>query len=136
MLLKNKTRKLIRTTSVAACSCFLVLAYLLGTLPVEVWHRIVHPYEQVLLHSASLEKDPCHRRIYHHDPVQGCHHKAHLTENKKCCFPAITITSAQLMPHYLVPAFQHAGTYYKLTDCSLLADTFLLYRSSRAPPVS
>lgn len=136
MPLKTKTKKLIRTASVAICACFLAVAYFMGTLPAEVWHDIVHAHEQAPLHTVIQEKDPCHRSIYHHDKASGCQHKTHLTGNKKCCFSVVTINTAQLISSYNVPTVSHADSTQPIAQCHLLVDTILLNRSSRAPPVS
>jgi hypothetical protein len=61
----------------------LLILYTGGNVQIESFHQLFHAYEKDL-HSFEQEKDPCHRAIYHEAQKNGCDHKTHLTEVKKC----------------------------------------------------
>lgn len=47
-------------------------------------HLLFHEdHEEEQIHSPSVEKDLCHRSIYHQDK-EACDHKAHLVKQEKC----------------------------------------------------
>ena len=67
---------------VQSCAVFLLLLiYSAGSIHLEAIHNLFHAHE--VLHSSQLEKDPCHRAVYHHEK-DSCKHKSHVTEHKKC----------------------------------------------------
>ncbi|MCB0652020.1 MAG: hypothetical protein KDC85_12150 [Saprospiraceae bacterium] len=60
----------------------------------EILPQPAHPNE---ICTPELEKDSCHRRVFHNDIIAGCDHKEHLhpPKHKKDLFKAI------VSPHYL-----------------------------------
>ena len=67
-------------------SAFLMICiYLLAIFQTNGSYFHVHEHDVEISHNPELEKDACHRTIYHRDLNHGCKHPSHLTkENKRC----------------------------------------------------
>lgn len=87
--------------------------------------------------TAELEKDPCHRRLVHHDVTSGCDHE-HFTETETHCELCDWITSVNyegVQPH--VSAFGWIGEPRIFSDTqSDLLTNFFVGRKGRSPPAA
>lgn len=62
-----------------AIAMFFLLIYGLGTIEVAGIHDALHAED----HTEALEKDPCHRSVFH-KAKDSCKHPTHFTTQKKC----------------------------------------------------
>lgn len=65
-------------------SVFLLVIYVVGAIGVDLLHHYIHNHQDTEVHSSIVEKDPCHRSIFHGERENGCDHKAHFTSTEKC----------------------------------------------------
>lgn len=87
--------------------------------------------------TAELEKDPCHRRLVHHDVTSGCDHE-HFTEWETRCELCDWITSVNYYEaKSYVSAFGWIGEprLFSDTQSDLLQD-FFVGRKGRSPPAT
>jgi hypothetical protein len=126
----NIYRKAIKSFSVI----LLLVLYLGGMVEVSVLHRLLHAHKDISKHLVEDEEDPCHRKIFHDDNVNGCEHNTHVTSTAKCqeCQQFVSpVHIALSIP--AVKALTLSDTYYYATEISTA--TFLSFpRPSRAPP--
>jgi len=112
----------------------LLFLYIAGNVEVDSFHQLFHAYEKEL-HSSEQEKDPCHRAIYHDSKKDGCDHKTHLTEIKKCPLCHVVPHNEQNIAaghshegHFLQDAFNNA--FYLSQSGEIFSDL-----SVRGPPI-
>lgn len=60
----------------------LLFLYFLGSSGIESIHKFFH--EEVVLHTAEDESDPCHLTLYHQQRDGSCDHTSHFVEKEKC----------------------------------------------------
>lgn len=114
---------------------FLLIFYLTGIAQFDALHRLFHPHDHVVAHSEALEREPCHRAIYHHDREHGCGHHAHILVTGKCALcDLITHTDQILLPGLENQPVQGYSVCFVFpsTDIVRIAQSGL---PSRAPPV-
>ncbi|MBL7824606.1 MAG: hypothetical protein JNK69_14465 [Saprospiraceae bacterium] len=63
----------------------MILTYLLAILQSKGTYLHIHDSASEVSHDAEIEKDACHRTIYHGDLGHGCNHPSHLTKLFKKC---------------------------------------------------
>lgn len=68
----------------------LSVALLLGIYLSAVLFNSLHEYVHQEHHSHEIctketEKDPCHKRVFHHDLAEGCKHKTHMLSLESSC---------------------------------------------------
>ena len=120
----------LRTTA----AFLLLLLYVAGNVQMENFHHVFHSIEKAL-HSSEQEKDPCHRAIYHDSEAQGCDHKTHVTEVKKCPLCHVVPFNEQHL------AASHSFESISISNhfdeyiISISADRNSSNLSARAPPV-
>ncbi len=53
----------------------------------DAFHNILHHehHHQHEVCTEEAEKDPCHKRIFHHDLAEGCKHKTHMFAFEQAC---------------------------------------------------
>lgn len=113
----------------------LVFLYCAGNVQVESFHKIFHSFEQAL-HSFDQEKDPCHRAIYHDSKQEGCDHKTHVTEVKKCPLCHIVpLNDKHIAVAHVFEAFSGPANHQSFSF-SILIIAVAGNLSARAPPVS
>ena len=78
-------------------AAFMLVIYATGTISVDVIHHTLHDHASVELHSGEIEKDSCHRTLYHDDGTNGCDHKAHFKATAKCKYSHVVFQSLQLI---------------------------------------
>ena len=129
---KSQFRKrALRTGSVL----LLVFLYVAGNVQVESFHKIFHSFEQAL-HSFDQENDPCHRAIYHDSKQDGCDHKTHVTEVKKCPLCHIVpLNDKHFAVTHVFESFSCPANHESFS-ISILVLTVTANLSARAPPVS
>ena len=113
----------------------LLLLYLTGNVQVESFHKIFHSFEQAL-HSTEVEKDPCHRAIYHDAKQKGCDHKTHVTAIKKCplCH-IIPLNEKHIAVSNSFESFSSSSNFEQLSISIQVAEVSGGL-SARAPPIS
>jgi hypothetical protein len=113
----------------------LIVLYALGTIEPGFLHSLFHSTHSEVLHIAENEKDPCHRKIYHHSSEGGCSHSSHLIANEKCSFPSYILRVDPFsvdLPAYA--AWLSPLTYYLIKCIDVLVSFGGSELSSRAPP--
>src|SRR5688500_20288559 len=112
----------------------LLLLYLAGNVQVESFHKVFHSFEQAL-HSSDEEKDPCHRAIYHDSKQEGCDHKTHVTEVKKCPLCHIVpLNDKHFAVTHVFESFS-CPVNYESFSISILVFTVSAILAVRTPPV-
>jgi hypothetical protein len=110
----------------------LLLIYSAGSVQLETLHTLFHEHDE--LHTSELEKDPCHRAVYHHEK-EGCEHKSHVTEQKKCSLCQFSFHADQWIGlNSSIRSIRFADGSKCGIILSSAADLFV-QQPSRAPPV-
>jgi hypothetical protein len=91
---KGRINRKWRRAPLGALTIFLLVLYVVGSLQVESFHRLLHGHDEAALHSPEQEESDCHRLVYHNQSKGDCKHDSHVTENKKC--PLCQISVQQL----------------------------------------
>ena len=113
---------------------FLLFLYLAGNVQIESFHQLFHAKAE--LHTAEHELDPCHRAIYHDADDDGCGHKTHLTEIKKCPLCHVVPPNGQhLGSSHSFKSFSLPTVFDDALSCVLVGEIFTSY-SVRGPPLS
>ncbi|MFK8101756.1 MAG: hypothetical protein AB8G15_04510 [Saprospiraceae bacterium] len=85
----------INSNSIRSFSVFLLLSAYVFTICLDSLHPFFsHAHQAHETCSAEAEKDPCHKKIYHHDNQAGCHHDSHIhspTHNCDFCDALVTL---------------------------------------------
>jgi len=127
----RRTGGVLKTT----CSLLLLLFYIAGNTQFEA-HRLSHAHESFALHSAALEKDPCHRVTYHHDNNNRCRHASHISSKNKCALCDILGHLDQVFTsHNIDTSFRLFDKFQVLPIYHEVNNTWT-YLPSRAPPLS
>jgi hypothetical protein len=117
-------------------SILLLTFYITGNAHFESLHQLLHHHRGLAVsHTASEEKDPCHRSIYHDDATNGCGHKSHIIVSHKCDLCDSIFHHDQIAGFLDLPI---ASDDPAIVDSSLparTASTPSLILPSRAPPV-
>lgn len=116
-------------------ACFLFL-YLIGSVPVESFHSLLHRSENHELHQGQQESDPCHLRVFHAISSEGCDHKVHLTKESKCPVSMVQLLSSHLVGEESVFLSTHSPSTFFTSIGSGLAGLPLSNIQGRAPPQS
>lgn len=74
----------------------LLFVYLTGTVEFSSFHSVLHPADEVGLHSESNESNACHQTIYHNVAGKNCEHTSHLAAAKKCPLCHLSFQSQDL----------------------------------------
>jgi hypothetical protein len=113
----------------------LLVLYVAGSVEFEAFHQLKHAKDELVLHSAKNELDPCHRTLFHQKAEEGCDHKSHVVEDDRCplCILAGHYEVVTL-PHQYLGNESHHSKYNSLHAISfnLLIDYKL---PARAPPI-
>jgi hypothetical protein len=124
----------VRRLGLAALPLLLLFLYLAASVQVDTLHHLVHPDDDIALHSPENERDTCHQSIYHGGLDSGCEHKSHLSEFKKCPLCQYATHSVHL---YSTPSIERSLTYHDVFEDIKItgkAGDISIHRSSRAPP--
>lgn len=78
--------------------------YLSADLVGSLHSYFVHQEQIETVCSLENEQDACHRAIYHHDSINGCKHKEHITKPIQKCE-----LCSMLLTHHVLPS--HKSTY-------------------------
>lgn len=112
----------------------LLLLYFLGSSRIESFHKFFH--EDVVLHTAQDESDPCHLTLYHQQRDGGCDHTSHFVEEEKCSFCDIQFYSNPIVAGSVIAlpiAFNLVSAPLWITQYIEAVDYQFI---GRAPPVS
>jgi len=113
---------------------FLLFLYLAGNVQIDGFHQLFHAKDE--LHSVEQELDPCHRAIYHDAEKDGCGHKTHLTEIKKCPLCHVVPHNAQhLSSSHSVESFSLPNIFDD-ASCAIHVGEIFNSLSARGPPLS
>ena len=68
--------------------CMMVLLYLVGSLQIDSFHRLIHKHQREVTHTPEVESNGCHVALFHNQGKGSCAHPTHFSEDKKCpwCF--------------------------------------------------
>ncbi|MBK7797950.1 MAG: hypothetical protein IPJ53_02460 [Saprospiraceae bacterium] len=66
-------------------TALMIFIYLLAIFQTSGSYFHTHEHDVGISHNAEVEKDACHRTIYHRDLNHGCKHPSHLTKAAKKC---------------------------------------------------
>ncbi|HEX5167946.1 MAG TPA: hypothetical protein VFW11_02145 [Cyclobacteriaceae bacterium] len=133
-MIHARKRNQLSRFSLAGLPVLFLFLYMAGSVEVDSFHNLVHPDDYFVLHSPAQEKDTCHLSIYHPGLNQGCEHKSHLIESKKCSlcqYATHTLHLFTVSPVRLA-ALQNDPTSDHYNN--LQVDPIFLHLSSRAPP--
>jgi hypothetical protein len=112
----------------------LLFLYFLGSSKIESLHKFFH--EDVVLHTAQDESDPCHLTLYHPQRDQGCDHTSHFVQDEKCSLCDIQFHSN---PIAVVGAIEQQITFNIVATplfIKLHIEEVDYQFTGRAPPVS
>ena len=124
-----------RSKAKALVAGLLLLLYVAGNNQFETFHQILHSHS-IVEHSEDEENNPCHRSIFHQAKEDGCEHKVHLTDNRKCPLCHVATGSDQLtsIQNIIVnPKLSSTSEPIVKISFSNKADLML---PARAPPVA
>jgi len=112
----------------------LLFLYFLGSSRIESLHKFFH--EDVVLHTAQDESDPCHLRLYHQQIDGGCDHTSHFVAEEKCSLCDIQFHSNPIVEvSVIVPPIT-----FNLVSAPLFVKLYIeevdYQFTGRAPPVS
>lgn len=128
--------RLIKKRFQSLAAGLLVLLYIAGHVEFEAIHHELHGEEAHVTHTAADEQDACHVAIYHYSSESGCHHKAHITSEKKCplchLFNSVDKVVSQTTLSEKPFLKQESITWH---SC-IAAVANILHTPSRAPPVA
>ncbi|MBT1689075.1 hypothetical protein [Dawidia soli] len=134
----NRKHRHTATSTRRASSLFaflLLFLYLAGNLQPEALHHLSHN-DEADAHTAVMEKDPCHRALYHAALGDGCEHTAHYTTPKKCAACHLIFHAAHLVITSDEASITYAVVPYTVADDALPCLGDIAFSSSRAPPVA
>jgi hypothetical protein len=115
---------------------FILGIYLIGTLPKDFLHQLIHFKEFAQLHNYHNESDPCHIHIYHQNFVEGCHHDSHITEKESCGFEHVwAVEQHTLNLSWILSDSNHEKIFFNVLNSNFEEIKFP-HCSSRAPPVA
>lgn len=116
-------------------SVFLLVIYVVGAIGVDLLHHSIHNHQDSEVHSSVVEKDPCHRSIFHGETENGCHHKAHFTRTEKCKFSHVVFQTQQELTRDHTTVAVTESTRVIVGYRVLLTTTSLNQTHLRGPPV-
>lgn len=130
VMLMNSTHAFQSSPWKLATAIFFLLIYGLGAIEVAGIHEALHAED----HTEALEKDPCHRSVFH-QTKDSCEHPTHITAQKKC-----------YLCHLIFQNDEWASSVDSLSSTFLTSVDFTvddpstvcsnsIVRSGRAPPV-
>ena len=88
--------------------CIMVMLYLVGSLQIDSFHRLIHKHQREVIHTPEVESNGCHIALFHNQGKGSCAHPTHFSEDKKCpwCFASFQTSylhSAVLyLPHLVI----------------------------------
>lgn len=113
---------------------FLLMVYVAGAIAAEVVHQAMHDHGAAGLHTRAVEKDPCHRAIYHQATAQGCHHKAHFTPTHKCACIHVIYLPAQVADRLAGTTLPFRNERLPSTVISIFVQGCITAHTLRGPP--
>jgi hypothetical protein len=129
---KNSIKQSLRGGAVFLLLCF----FLLGNVEIEAIHQFVHSHNTAVTHSKDVEKDLCHRSIYHGEVKNGCAHKSHITKSDKCEWCGINFQTDEVVAQCALVAFVAPSSLaQKSIISSQLPQQAVIKLKSRAPPI-
>lgn len=112
-----------------------VLLYIVGSVNVELIHKLKHAHHQNVSHTIKDESDACHVSIYHQGKQGGCEHKQHLVKNTKCSLCDSQLHKPHLLSNLRI-VVEHVSFSCNLSlTTSNTVNGFFCYTQDRAPPV-
>jgi hypothetical protein len=128
------TGKSCRLSIHSILAALMLVVYSTGAISIDLVHHILHDHAQPALHTGELEKNACHRALYHQDKENGCSHQAHITNAEKCKYNHIVFQPNQLITPQAITrsVFEDhfAFSFYRFTVC----ETNLFSEFLRGPP--
>ena len=107
--------------------------YAAGNIEVDAIHQLFHASDSVA-HTPEVEKEACHRTIYHHEQLNGCAHDTHVTKVEQCSLCHVVFHIDQLTFSDSSCEFTQAGfTPSKEYIVSHVSETYVNL-PARAPP--
>ncbi|MBK8955393.1 MAG: hypothetical protein IPM34_07550 [Saprospiraceae bacterium] len=91
-----------------------------------------HPSE----HTQCKEDDPCHRKIFHSDLINGCQHHSHYSAPIQSCNICDLFIKCDLL--YFIQGHSSGNYSFKIADNNSYADYHpavdLFFKKGRGPP--
>jgi hypothetical protein len=112
----------------------LLFLYILSFETKEIHKILHHDRQQSLLHSPQKEKDPCHRKIFHHEE-NACKHKTHVTTSEKCSLCELAVHKEHWAAKNDTVTIIHHDSILNNTVIEFLTTDLSIHLSSRAPPI-
>lgn len=101
----------------------MILTYFMAILQSGSPYLHIHNSVSEVSHDAEIEKDACHRTIYHGDLAHGCNHPSHLSKLfKKCslCDGILQLDKSNLYISYFSLNFKYkVNTYHFLQQAGI-----------------
>lgn len=124
-----------RSKAKALVAGLLLLLYVAGNSQFETFHQILHAH-RVVEHSEDEENNPCHRSIFHQAKEDGCEHKVHLTDNRKCPLCHVVTGSDHLTPiQNIIVNPKSSSAFEPIVKISFYNEAALML-PARAPPAA
>lgn len=113
----------------------LLFTYLTGTVEFNSFHAVLHPAEEVGLHSDANENNACHQTIYHNVTGKNCEHTSHLVATKKCPLCHLSIQSQDLFTSCVTKETNQFPASFSSEEQETFKGKEFSLDPSRAPPV-
>jgi len=112
----------------------LLLLYFIGSSRIESFHKLFHENESV--HSAQVERDPCHIKVFHQQKDGGCDHTSHYVKEDKCALCDIQFHSNTLAEVEIIVLPFTFNTVCTPNSSAISIEGVSYQFEGRAPPVS
>lgn len=129
-MLMNSPRTFQSSPWKLATAIFFLLIYGLGAIEVAGIHEALHAED----HTEALEKDPCHRSVFH-KTKDSCEHPTHFTAQKKCFLCHLIFQNDEGAADVDSFSFTFLTSVDFTVDDPSTIYSISLVRSGRAPPV-
>lgn len=114
----------------------LLTIYMCGSAGSGLFHRLFHGHESLIAHTPELEKDPCHRVVYHYEKDNVCQHESHFGVYETCGHCDILCNHDQITVRHDSNQTAQPGTFISVTLTFAESGETFLHRPSRAPPLT